>query len=70
MSAPLVYDGVDYGDPSESDYTEDFDNTCPDCDGDGGDKWCDYILECPTCGGTGRSYRRAPQTGTEGEREA
>jgi len=49
------------------DCDDDEDDTCPDCDGDGGDKWCDYILECPTCGGTGRSYRRAPQTGTEGE---
>lgn len=29
---------------------------CPDCKGDGGDKWNDYCLPCPTCGGDGRLW--------------
>ena len=29
---------------------------CPECKGDGGDKWNDYCLPCPTCGGDGRLW--------------
>lgn len=29
---------------------------CPECGGDGGDKWNDYALPCPTCGGDGRLW--------------
>lgn len=29
---------------------------CPECEGDGGDKWNDYCLPCPTCGGDGRLW--------------
>lgn len=29
---------------------------CPECKGDGGDKWNDYALPCPTCGGEGRLW--------------
>lgn len=37
------------------DYDEEArDDTCDYCDGDGGDKWNDYILPCPKCGGDGR----------------
>ena len=24
---------------------------CPECQGDGRDKWSDYLLPCPVCGG-------------------
>lgn len=30
--------------------------TCPQCEGDGGDKWNDYCLPCPLCGGDGRLW--------------
>lgn len=43
----------DHEDPrDEDDY--DTDNTCDYCEGTGGDKWCDNILPCPKCGGSGR----------------
>ena len=29
------------------------DPACEYCHGDGGDPWCDRILPCPKCGGTG-----------------
>jgi DnaJ-class molecular chaperone len=29
---------------------------CPECEGDGGDKWNDYCLPCATCGGDGRLW--------------
>jgi DnaJ-class molecular chaperone len=32
------------------------DSLCPECEGDGGDKWNDYCTECPTCGGAGRLW--------------
>lgn len=38
-------------DDDEDDAT---DGACPACDGDGRDKWNDYILPCSSCGGTGR----------------
>ena len=31
-------------------YDED-DGLCPDCHGDGTDKWNDHLLPCPTCSG-------------------
>lgn len=48
--------GCDCGDPSERCccMCHDDAGACPDCDGDGGDKWNDYTLPCPSCGGTGR----------------
>lgn len=30
--------------------------TCPQCEGDGGDKWNDYALPCQMCGGDGRLW--------------
>lgn len=39
------------GNPREADEA-----LCPDCEGDGGDKWNDYCLPCPTCGGDGRLW--------------
>jgi DnaJ-class molecular chaperone len=33
------------------DDTDAADRTCPECHGDGGDKWNDYILPCPMCHG-------------------
>lgn len=29
---------------------------CPECDGNGGDKWNDYCLPCPMCDGDGRLW--------------
>lgn len=34
----------------------DDESMCPECNGDGGDKWNDYSLPCPTCGGDGRLW--------------
>jgi DnaJ-class molecular chaperone len=33
------------------DEQDDGDRVCPECNGDGGDKWNDYILPCPACNG-------------------
>ena len=40
---------ADYGDDGD-------DDTCPLCHGDGGDPYCDRILPCPRCGGTGSTW--------------
>lgn len=32
------------------------DRTCAYCDGDGGDPWNDYIMECPMCLGEGQRW--------------
>jgi hypothetical protein len=37
-------------------YEGDDEAKCPECDGDGGDKWNDYSLPCPKCGGDGRLW--------------
>jgi DnaJ-class molecular chaperone len=39
---------------AEADYDDE--SLCPECEGDGGDKWNDYCLPCPTCGGDGRLW--------------
>lgn len=33
---------------------DDDDEVCQECDGDGMDKWNDYALPCPVCGGDPR----------------
>lgn len=35
------------------DWDDENDNTCPECSGDGGDPWNDFILPCPKCNGEG-----------------
>ena len=36
----------------EQDDSDDLGGICPECNGDGGDKWNDYILPCPLCQGS------------------
>jgi DnaJ-class molecular chaperone len=35
----------------EREERDESDRTCPECHGDGGDKWNDYTLPCPLCNG-------------------
>lgn len=37
--------------PQPDDWDGESDPICPECEGDGMDKWTDYLLPCPLCQG-------------------
>jgi hypothetical protein len=42
--------GCDQCTDYEDDNCDNFDDSvCPECNGDGRDKWCDYLLPCSLC---------------------
>lgn len=47
---------ADYFAQMDAEEGPDDEATCPECQGDGGDKWNDYCLPCPTCCGDGRLW--------------
>lgn len=47
---------ADYFAQMDAEEGPDDEATCPQCEGDGGDKWNDYALPCPMCGGDGRLW--------------
>lgn len=54
--APTVKQPAVFTHEDPPDSFDDDESLCPECEGDGGDKWNDYCLPCPTCGGDGRLW--------------
>jgi DnaJ-class molecular chaperone len=50
MHAQAALDSAWFTDDGDDGYPR----SCRACDGDGRDKWNDYLFECERCGGTGR----------------
>ena len=50
MHAQAALDAECFTDDGDDGYPR----TCRACDGDGGDRYSDYLFECEHCGGTGR----------------